>query len=128
MSKLRREQTLSEEKANYITHGLGILFSIVAVPLMVFYALEQKSVSTIWGVAVFGFAMLMVYSMSTIYHAVQQKDLKRVLRIWDHISIFIMIGGSYTPFVIKYTDSHTATIFLITMWSIIAAGSILKVF
>lgn len=128
MSKFRREQTLREEKANYITHGLGVLFAIIAIPFMVTYALEQDSVSTIWGVVVFGFAMLMVYGMSTTYHAVQQPNLKRTLRIWDHISIFIMIGGSYTPLVIKYTDDATATVFLTAMWGIIAVGSLLKVF
>lgn len=125
----RREQTLSEEKANYITHAFGILFSLVAIPLMVLNAIQRSTSATVWGVSVFGFAMLMVYLASTIYHSVKQNtDTKRLLRIWDHISIFVMIGGSYTPLVIKYTDAKTATIFLGTMWSIIAFGSFLKIF
>lgn len=125
----RREQTLSEEKANYITHAIGIAFSLIAIPFMVVYAIQKSSAATVWGVSVFGFAMLMVYMASTIYHAVKQNtSTKRVLRVWDHISIFVMIGGSYTPVVIKYTDLSTATIFLSAMWGIIAFGSILKVF
>jgi hemolysin III len=125
----RREQTISEEKANYITHALGIAFSIVSIPYMIVYAVQKSSASTIWGVSVFGFAMLMVYLASTIYHAVKQNTkTKRILRICDHIGIFVMIGGSYTPLVIKYTDTATASIFLGAMWGIILCGSLLKLF
>lgn len=127
--RFRREQTLSEEKANYITHAIGIAFSVIAIPVMIIYAVEKSTASTIWGVSVFGFAMLMVYIASTIYHAVQQNTRrKRILRIFDHIGIFVMIGGSYTPLVIKYTDTATATVFLGSMWGIIALGSVLKLF
>lgn len=125
----RREQTLSEERANYITHAFGILFSLIAIPVLLIYAAQKSSASTVWGVAVFSFGMLMVYMASTIYHAVKQNTkAKRVLRIFDHIGIFVMIGGSYTPLVIKYTDTNTATLFLGTMWSIILFGSLLKIF
>ena len=125
----RREQTLSEERANYITHAFGILFSLIAIPVLLMYAAEKSSASTVWGVAVFSFGMLMVYMASTIYHAVKQNTkAKRVLRIFDHIGIFVMIGGSYTPLVIKYTDTQTATLFLSTMWGIILFGSLLKIF
>ena len=125
----RREQTLSEEKANYITHALGILFSAIAIPFLILYAMPRSTVSTIWGVCVFSFALLMVYSASTIYHAVKQNtDTKRMLRILDHISIFVMIGGSYTPLVLIYTEPKTAFVFLSILWSLIALGSILKIF
>lgn len=129
MSKFRREQTLSEEKINSITHAVGILFAVIAIPFLVAYAVERSTASTIWGVCVFSFAMLMVYSASTIYHAVKQNtNTKRLLRICDHIGIFVMIGGSYTPLVLKYTATTTATIFLSTMWGIILFGSFLKIF
>lgn len=125
----RREQTISEEKANYITHAFGILFSLIAIPVLLIYAAQKSSASTVWGVAVFSFGMLMVYMASTIYHAVKQNTkAKRVLRIFDHIGIFVMIGGSYTPLVIKYTSTETATLFLGTMWGIILFGSLLKIF
>jgi hemolysin III len=123
-----RKQSPAEERANTITHGLGILFSLVAVPFMIFYAAEKGTASTVWGVSVFGFGMLMVYFSSTIYHAVEHISTKRMLRVWDHISIFLLIGGSYTPLIIKFTDEATAKLFLITMWSIIAVGSVLKLF
>lgn len=125
----RREQTSDEEKANYITHGVGVLFALVTIPLLIISAVEKSTYSTVWGVSVYGFGMLMVYTASTVYHAVKQNtNTKRILRIWDHIGIFVMIGGSYTPLVIKYTPAETATIFLSVMWTAILLGSLLKIF
>lgn len=125
----RREQTLNEEKANYITHGFGVLFALITIPILIVSALNKSTYSTVWGVSVYGFGMLMVYTASTVYHAVKQNtNTKRILRIWDHIGIFVMIGGSYTPLVIKYTPAKTATIFLSVMWSVIVLGSLLKIF
>lgn len=129
MSKYRRDQTLNEETANWITHAFGILFSVITIPFMMVYAVQHSSTSTVWGVSVFGFAMLMVYMASTIYHATKPNtNAKRILRIWDHIGIFVMIAGSYTPLVIKYIDTPTATLFLSVMWGIVVLGSILKIF
>src|ERR1043165_3626409 len=125
----RRDQTLSEEKANWITHAVGVAFAAVTIPFMVSYAVERSSASTIWGVSVFSFAMLMVYMASTIYHATTPHTPKKhTLRIWDHIGIFVMIAGSYTPLVIKFIDTSTATWFLSIMWGIVVLGSVLKIF
>jgi hemolysin III len=123
-----REQTIKEEVANSITHGLGIVFCLIAVPFMVAYALHSSTASTVWAVSIFGFGMLMVYSSSTLYHYAKKKDTKRLLRIWDHISIFVLIAGTYTPLVIKFTETSTAIIFLTIMWSIVGVGSFLKIF
>jgi hemolysin III len=123
-----RQQTLPEEIANAITHGLGVLFCLVAIPFMIIYAIQSNSAVTLWAVSIFCFGMLMVYLSSTLYHAVQHKNAKRLLQIWDHISIFILIAGSYTPLVIKFTNSSTAFVFLGIMWSIVAVGSLLKLF
>jgi hemolysin III len=124
----KRAQTLNEEIANAITHGLGVLFCLVAIPLMVIYALQTSNAAMVWAVAIFGFGMLMVYSASTLYHYARHIETKRILRIWDHISIFLLIAGSYTPLVIKYTDFKTSVIFLSIMWSVVAVGSFLKIF
>ncbi len=129
MSKYRRDQTLNEETANWMTHAFGILFSVITIPFMISYAVNHSSASTVWGVSVFGFAMFMVYMASTVYHATKPNtNAKRILRICDHIGIFVMIAGSYTPLVIKYIDTPTATLFLSVMWGIVVLGSILKIF
>ncbi|MDB5283638.1 MAG: putative rane protein hemolysin III-like protein [Bacteroidota bacterium] len=123
-----RVQTLNEEVANTITHGVGILFSLIAIPFMVIYAMQNASSGIVWAVSIFGFGMLMVYMSSTLYHAVQKTDTKRRLRIWDHISIFLLIAGTYTPMIVKFTSTSTAIIFLSIMWTIVALGSVMKIF
>jgi len=124
----KRAQSINEEIANYITHGLGIVFSLIAVPMLILYAWHAGNIAMIWGVSIFGFGMLMVYCSSTFYHRARNPEAKRLLQIWDHISIFLMIAGSYTPLVIKYTDFKTSVIFLSIMWTVVAIGSLLKIF
>ncbi|MBL7777274.1 MAG: hemolysin III family protein [Chitinophagales bacterium] len=123
-----RIQSPKEEKANMLTHAAGILFALVAMPFLIAYAVEYGTARSIWAVSVFGFGMLMVYLSSTLYHAATHTGTKRALRIWDHISIFLLIGGTYTAVIQKFTDADTATVFLTTMWCIIAVGSGLKLF
>lgn len=123
-----RQQTLKEEVANTITHGAGILFCLIAAPILIFYALEKSTMPTVWSVSIFGFGMLMVYSSSTLFHAIQHTGAKRALQVWDHISIYLLIAGSYTPLVVKFIANDTATVFLSIMWGIVLVGSILKVF
>lgn len=124
----KRDQTRNEEIANAITHGLGILFTLVAVPILALKAIEFHSEKMLYSALVFGFGMLMSYSSSTIYHAVQNPRAKRLLRIWDHISIFFLIGGSYTPLVLQFCKAETANWFLTLIWSLIVVGSLYKLF
>ncbi len=124
----KRAQTLKEEVANALTHALGVVFCLVGVPVMVLYAWQTSNVATVWAVAIFGFGMLMVYLSSTLYHYAKNTEIKRRLRIWDHISIFLLIAGTYTPMVVKYTDTKTSFIFLSIMWGIVALGSFMKIF
>jgi len=124
----KRIQSLEEEIANAITHGLGVIFSLVAIPVLILYAMQKGNASMVWAVSIFGFGMLMVYCSSTLYHYAKNAETKRVLRIWDHISIFLLIAGSYTPMVIKYTDFRTSVIFLSIMWVVVVLGSLMKLF
>jgi len=124
----KHTQTLNEEIANSITHGLGILFCLFAIPAMILYAMRASNEVMVWAVCVFGFGMATVYLSSTLFHAVQHTKTKDVLQIWDHVSIYLLIAGSYTPVVIKFTPHDTAKIFLTVMWSIVAIGSFLKLF
>ncbi len=124
----KRIQSQKEELANAITHGAGIAFAIFAIPILMIYAFQLGSAKTVWSVGMFSFGMLMVYSSSTLYHAIQHPETKHKLRIWDHISIFYLIAGSYTPIIHKYVEADTATFFLTALWIIVGLGTILKLF
>jgi hemolysin III len=119
---------IKTELANAISHGFGILFAIVASPILLTYTTQKARPELTFAVALFCFSMLMIFTFSTLYHAFFNPEAKRVLRIFDHISIFFMIGGSYAPFIVLFTDASTAKWFFMTQWSLILIGVILKIF
>lgn len=123
-----RSQTLPEEKINAITHGLGVLFALVAIPVLFGKMRGIEAYNANLGTIMFGLGMFAVYLSSTFYHATQTVKLKKRLHICDHVSIYFLIGGSYVPFVQAYTDAQTALIFLSIQWAIIIIGAVLKLF
>ncbi len=96
----KREQTPNEELANAITHGVGIVFCLIAMPFLFSRAWQDGSKSSFWGALAFGVGMTMVYTSSTLYHLIKDKHYKYQMRKVDHISIYFLIAGSYTPLII----------------------------
>jgi predicted membrane channel-forming protein YqfA (hemolysin III family) len=107
-----RSLDLYEERINAITHGLGVVLALIAAPYLLMKANAYGKVNTILAVSVFLFGMLMCYLSSTMFHALKESNRKRLWLIADHISIFFMIGGTYTPLVHKYVDDSIAMPFL----------------
>ncbi len=92
------EYTLGEELVNSISHGLGAVFGIVALVLcVVFSAIEGDAWKVVSG-AIYGASMIILYSVSTIYHALGINRAKKVFRTLDHCSIYFLIAGTYTPY------------------------------
>ncbi len=123
-----RVQTDLEEKVNAITHGLGIILSLIAIPFLIVKSTHSQNLMMVWGVSIFSFGILAVYLSSTVYHSLRTPKLKRLANIIDHISIFFLIGGTYTPIILHYISREKATLFLTVQWCIILAGVILKLF
>lgn len=121
-------QNKKEELANTVTHAIGFLMALVLVPMLVYRAYSKVNFTIVYASLVFSFGFLMAYLSSTLYHMVQQPNAKKALRVWDHISIFFLIGGTYTPIICMYTDSQTTALFLSVMWFLIIVGSLLKLF
>jgi len=123
--------TLSEiktEMANALSHGMGILQTVVASPVLIATVIPKNNPTLTFGVAFYCFTILLMFTFSTLYHAFSNTLVKKTLRIFDHISIFFLIGGTYVPFVILFTSPQTAFWFLIIQWTLIALGVIKKVF
>jgi hemolysin III len=95
---VRRPQTMGEEIANAVTHGIGALLSVAGLAVMVSYATTLGDAYRIVGAAVFGITMVLLYLASTIYHSVHGAQIKPLLRKIDHASIYLLIAGTYTPF------------------------------
>lgn len=124
----RREQTRKEEIANAITHLIGILLSLVAIPFLFVRYISEDDIIGLLSVLAFIVGMLMVYTFSTLYHITKPSRLKNILNKMDHISIFFLIAGTYTPLIIRYMDAQFSTIFLSVLWGIVLLGIIFKIF
>jgi hemolysin III len=126
--KPKRPQTKNEEIANAVTHGLGALLVIIFYPFLVNKAYGGDSVFSVIGILIFFFGSIFMYAASTTYHIVKHPGRKTKWRVVDHISIFFLIGGTYSAVVQRYVPAETSRWFMTLMWGIIAAGSILKIF
>lgn len=119
---------LRDELANAVTHGVGAVLFVVSVPVLIAYALQHSTVQYAFCSAVFGFTLIITYLSSTLYHSIHHTETKRIMRIFDHASIFLLIGGSYTPVVYRYMPHDFSIPFLIVLWTIVGIGCIFKVF
>ena len=84
---MNTELRLRQELVNSLTHGFGILFGIICIPILLTQAVKNGNAAGTVGAAVYGFSFLMVFTFSTLYHGFQQQRIKRLMKIFDHISI-----------------------------------------
>lgn len=97
VEKQKRRYSKKEERANAITHGFALFLSFPAVISLLFISARNGDTKEIIVSLIYGIAMLLVYTASTLYHAVTNSALKQKLRYCDHTAIFLMIAGTYTP-------------------------------
>ncbi len=127
MADQSAEYTLGEEIANSVTHGVAVLFSIVALTLMVTFAgLWSRSAMDVTAVAVFGASMIVLYTMSTLYHALTHPKAKKVFQVLDHASIYLLIAGSYTPYCLITLKTYGGAWLCAAEWILAAAGILLQ--
>ncbi len=120
------DQSLGEELANSISHGLGLLAALVGAPLLLVEAWRGGDRYFFIGVAVFATAMLLVYLGSTLYHAWPRGALKSFFQIIDHSAIFLLIAGTYTPFTLGPLRGVWGWTILIFIWALAISGVIMK--
>ncbi len=119
-----------EELANSLSHGLGALAAIVATVLM----LMKASASTVLthgqliGVIVYGISMILLFLSSTLYHSAKNEVQKTILHRLDHCAIYLLIAGSYTPFLVITLNSTLADVLLVVIWLLAIAGIVFKMF
>ena len=120
-----RLQTLGEEIANSITHGLGLAASVAALPALLLVAARYDAWSVL-GAAVFGTTLVLLYGASTMYHALARTRARTVMRVIDHSAIFLLIAGTYTPFMLGPVRGPWGWSLLGTVWGLAAVGIVLK--
>jgi len=120
--------SLGEEIAHAITHGVGVLFGIAALAIMVARAAVYGSALHITAAAIFGATLILMYLASTLYHSVPPSRAKEVLRVIDHAAIYLLIAGTYTPFtLISLHGPWGWSLFGVT-WGLAAIGIVFKLF
>jgi hemolysin III len=125
VSSWSRHQTLGEEIANSVSHGVGALAAMAVTPFLIMKAIPLGA-AAITGASIFGVTMIVLYLSSTLYHAFPQSKTKSIFRIFDHGAIFLLIAGTYTPFTLSVLpDSWGWTLFGI-VWTLAVVGVILK--
>ncbi len=123
--------TLGEEISNSITHGIGSLLSIAALVIMVVVAAIHHNTIGVVTSAIFGASLIILYTMSTLYHAISNEKAKKVLKVFDHCTIYLLIAGSYTPFTLvalRSVDPTKAWVIFSIVWAIAVFGIVLYAF
>jgi hemolysin III len=121
-------QHIGEAVANSVTHGLGLVASLIALPIVVQGSLARGDTAQIVGAVVFGLSLVVLYGASTVYHSFAHSRAHRVLRLIDHSAIYLLIAGSYTPFALGPLRGRLGTALLISVWSMAILGIALKSF
>lgn len=117
-----------EEILNSITHGAGALVSIAGLVLLVFYSSTHGQASHIASCTVFGISLVLLYTASTLYHSFQKPNIKHILKILDHSCIYVLIAGTYTPFMIVIVRGALGWTIFAIVWSLTVLGIIFKAF
>jgi hemolysin III len=113
----------AEERANYLTHGAGVLFSLVGVSVLLEIAAERNA-TTLLACSVYGITLVLMFASSTVYHAVPAANAfaKRALRTLDHSAIFLLIAGTYTALSLAVPRSVASIGLLSGVWVLSALG------
>jgi hemolysin III len=121
-----REQSVGEEIANSVSHGVALLGALVVVPILVIVSVQRGGGARIVGASVFGATTILLYLTSTIYHALPRSRAKAVFRILDHGAIFLLIAGTYTPFTLGVLRGTWGWTIFGLAWGLAVSGIVLK--
>jgi hemolysin III len=117
-----------EEIANSVTHGIGLLLAIIALVVMLYFAGTYGNSWHLVSCSIFGVTLIFAYTTSTLYHSIPQAGPKRILRIFDHAAIYLLIAGTYTPFALISLHGPWGWSLLGTTWGLALTGVLGKIF
>ena len=122
-----REQSRSEEIANSTIHGIGFITALVGTPVLIEHAVRHGELGYIVGTSVFAASMILLYLASTLYHALQQPGLKSIFHQIDHLMIYLLIAGTYTPFTLGVLHGAWGWTLFGIIWGLATIGMILRI-
>ena len=122
------QYTAPERIADYCIHAIGVIASVIALAALIFIGVESKTALWIVGLSIYGLALVATFSFSAGYHVAMRPRLKEWLRRLDHAAIFLMIAGTYTPFILIKMNNAWGLGLLAVVWGMAAIGIAIKLF
>lgn len=119
--------TVGEEIANSVTHGIGAALSIAALVLLILIAVKQQNNLIMVSAVIYGSSLILLFLASTLYHAFQGEKLKSILQVVDHCSIYLLIAGTYTPFLLISLHGAWGYTLLAIIWALAAVGIVFRI-
>ncbi len=117
-----------EEIANSVTHGIGAALAVAGLSILVVLAVIYGDVTRIVSFSIYGSSLILLYLASTLYHSIQHREAKKVLRIFDHASIYVLIAGTYTPFLLVAIQGTLGWTLFAVVWGLALLGVAWKIF
>lgn len=121
------EQSPLEEKLNAILHGIGAFLGVVGLVLLIVFS-SNKTTWSLFSVTIYGISIILLFTASTLYHLVKDNKLKHKFRVIDHISIYLLIAGTYTPVLLITLINSKGWLLFFVVWGIAIFGLVLKLF
>lgn len=126
MSTIKKRYTLGEEIFNSVTHGVGSLLSIAGTVVLIVFSAINSDAFAVVSSAVYGASLIILYTMSTLYHSITNEKAKKFFRIMDHNTIFFLIAGTYTPYTLAVLRSPLGWVLFGVVWGAAAIGIVLN--
>jgi len=126
LQREERPQSFGEEIANSISHGIGLVAALAALPILITAALDRGDAAGIVGASVFATTMVLLYFSSTLFHALPQNRAKRLFQVLDHSAIYLLIAGTYTPFTLGVLRGNWGWTLFGLVWGMAIVGTLFK--
>ena len=125
---VKPDYSMKEEIANSVTHGIGAVLSVVGLLVLVVRAVIIDDIWRVVSFSVYGSTLVILYLASTLYHSIQKPLIKKRLRVLDHATIYLLIAGSYTPFLLVSMRGAWGWSLFGVVWGLALLGVMFKVF
>ncbi len=122
-----REATPAEELINSLTHGFGLVLSVIGLLVLVVFAVMRGNAWHIFSCSVFGTSLVLLYLASTLYHGVSSPRLKQIFRMMDHCCIYLLIAGTYTPFTLVILRNNLGWALCGIVWGLALTGILYRI-
>ncbi|MFT4822294.1 MAG: hemolysin III [Halioglobus sp.] len=116
------------EKLNSISHLIGAVFALVGLGALLTVGLQSGDIGVLISFTVFGLTLVLLYTMSTLYHSFHPPKLKQLFKLFDHISIYLLIAGSYTPYMLVSLKDGSGPTIMMVVWLLASLGTLSEIF